>query len=402
MKPGKGLVLLFFYFVFLSITAQENNNRFIIKWDNGFKLRSVDEAFRLRFGGRIMIDHALFWQNNQLNSAYGELPSSSGTEIRRARLFFSGTVYKNVEFKLDVAFEGGKIAMRDVFLGFRNIPVVGNIRVGNVKEPIRLEILTSSNYITFLERSFLGDFAPIRNSGLLIFNEVCKNRIAYQAGIFRNADDSGNDLFAGSGYVFTGRLTGLIRNTDHEQLHLGVSYSHRKPETKNYSISSGSEMQLIPFKYISTGTIESVNAVNLINLETALLINSFSAQAEYLISQVNTRATNFNFKALYGQLSYFITGERKVFRSSYSGFARIKPKRNFETKSGPGAWELALRYSFSDLNSKYIAGGEETDITLGLNWYLNPVTRIMFNYVWQDVKNIGNASAFGIRFQIDF
>ena len=91
----------------------------------------------------------------------------------------------------------------------KNIPIVGNIRVGNVKEPIRLEMLTSSKYITFMERSILSDFSPTRNSGILLFNDFMEERIGIQAGLFRNAGDNGNDISANNGYVFTGRASGL-------------------------------------------------------------------------------------------------------------------------------------------------------------------------------------------------
>jgi len=41
-------------------------------------------------------------------------------------------------------------------------------------------------------------------------------------------------------------------------------------------------------------------------------------------------------------------------------------------------------------------------ITGGLNWYLNPATKVAFNYVYADVKNIGKANIFQMRFQIAF
>ncbi len=74
---------------------------------------------------------------------------------------------------------------------------------------------------------------------------------------------------------------------------------------------------------------------------------------------------------------------------------------------GAGAWELALRVSAIDLNSKdnvqnAIDGGEMLDITAGLNWYINPATRVMFNYVLAQLKDVGNANIAQIRFQLDF
>lgn len=62
-------------------------------------------------------------------------------------------------------------------------------------------------------------------------------------------------------------------------------------------------------------------------------------------------------------------------------YDRIKPKRNFSiTNGGLGAWELILRYSNLDLNDGSIMGGEMDVVTAGLNWYLSPTVRAIFNH----------------------
>jgi len=400
------VVLFIFMGYFANAQEEKKENPFSFKWDNGFKIESADKNFKLKFGGRIMLDHAFFSQDNDLDFAFDELTTKNGLEIRRARLFLAGAVYNNVEFKLDFGFEGGEVAMKDVYLGIKNVPVVGNIRVGNVKEPIRLEMLTSSKYLMFMERSILSDFSPTRNNGILLFNDFLDKRLSAQAGLFRNAGDNGNDSMANDGYVFTGRITGLpIHNKETTQLlHVGLGYSFRKPDTHEYTVRSRPEAHLSGVRYINTGTLENVDNVQLTNLEAAFVSGPFSIQTEYLIANVNTGATtvdSYDFSSYYAQASYFLTGESKKYKSSYSGFNRVKPNNNFGN-GGTGAWEVALRYSNSDLNSEDIFGGEQSDITLGLNWYVNPVTRITFNNIWADVKDTGKANIFQVRFQIDF
>ncbi|MEE8260545.1 MAG: porin, partial [Nitrospinaceae bacterium] len=86
---------------------------------------------------------------------------------------------------------------------------------------------------------------------------------------------------------------------------------------------------------------------------------------------------------------------------------------NFDGEGGWGALQVALRYSTLDLNDDNSApayrGGEMDNITLGLNWHLNPNTRFMFNYVHSMVDSgavpstsAGNLNIFQARFQIDF
>ncbi|NOQ92442.1 MAG: hypothetical protein GQ552_06985 [Flavobacteriaceae bacterium] len=391
-------------------SQKEEPNPFTIKWDNGFKVESKDKNFKLKFGGRIHLDHAYFSQNDDLDAAFGELESNDGTEFRRARLFFSGVLYKNVEFKLQMDFAGGAARMKDAYIGVKNIPFIGRIRVGHMKEPLRFDALTSSKYITFMERAIPADLANERNNGILLMNDFLDNKLSIQTGIFRNADGFGNDKEAARDVAITSRITTLaINNEEKEQLlHFGFSYSYRKPDEKEYKISVRPKSHLAK-KYISTGDILGVETVNIINFETAFTSGPLTIQGEYLGSSVKQELTGssetYNFNNYYGQVSYFLTGEHRKYKNSYATFGRLKPKNNFMNE-GSGAWELALRYTHTDLNSKSINGGEQGDITFGTNWYLNPATRIMFNYVWTDInhKDIGggNLNIFEVRFQIDF
>jgi|GEM_PF-3264987 len=53
----------YFFFIFMltgiSLFSQENS--FNSKWDKGIQIESKDKQFKLKFGGRIMIDHAFFF-----------------------------------------------------------------------------------------------------------------------------------------------------------------------------------------------------------------------------------------------------------------------------------------------------------------------------------------------------
>ena len=77
---------------------------------------------------------------------------------------------------------------------------------------------------------------------------------------------------------------------------------------------------------------------------------------------------------------------------------------------GWGALEVALRFSYVDLNGGSIRGGREYDLTAGLNWYLSEKTRFMLNYIRAKAKDRetpppvegGTADIFQVRFQIIF
>lgn len=405
----KFTLIMFSLFAFFIANAQEEKkeNPFSIKWDNGFKVQSADKDFQFKFGGRVMLDYAFFSHNDEMDQNWGPLNITNATEFRRARLYFSGLVYGNVEFKLQLDFAGGVTSFKDVYIGLKDIPGVGTIRVGHVKEPFRLEALTSSKYITFMERSLSIEASQERNNGVLLFNEFAENRIGAQIGLFRNSNSVGNNKVANNSYALTGRVTGIpYQNVEKKQYsQVGIGVSNRQNNDHLFQYEARPETHLGE-KYISTGVINDVDKINLLNLEAVYTAGPLSFQGEYMFTNLNMKdvapVDSYKFNSSYAQVSYFFTGESRKMESSYDGFGRVKPNKNFGKDKGLGAWEVALRYSDADFNDQDIMGGEQQDITLGLNWYLNPVTRVMLNNVFANINDFGKVNVFEVRFQIDF
>ena len=90
----------------------------------------------------------------------------------------------------------------------------------------------------------------------------------------------------------------------------------------------------------------------------------------------------------YIQASWILTGEHRGYDRRFGTFDRIKVRENsFLVKGddgryhwGTGAWEVGYRFSFLDLNSNGINGGQLGQHTFALNWYLNDNTKIQFQY----------------------
>ena len=69
-------------------------------------------------------------------------------------------------------------------------------------------------------------------------------------------------------------------------------------------------------------------------------------------------------------------------------FDRVVPKKNAflmrdkqgDVQHGCGAWQIAARYDFLNLNDKGINGGYLSDWTLGLNWFLRSKRQIQWNH----------------------
>lgn len=372
-----------------------------VEWKDGLRLETRDKTVRLRIGGRIHYDWATMSQDSGIQESLGSL--QDGTEPRRARLYFSGELHEQVEFKVQYDFAGGTTKFKDIYLGLKGIPVLGKIRLGHMKEPFSLEEMTSSNNVTFLERALPNVFAPSRNTGVLISNDV-KERVSWGMGVFLDTNDLGVDQGDGE-FNFTGRLTGTPWHAEKGKkvVHLGLGYSHRSPSEPSFRYRQRPEAHLAP-RFVDTGSLRMQSA-HLVGPEFALVRGPASVQAEYIRAGLNpvTGNANSKFHGYYLLGSYFLTGEQRNYRASSGQFRGIKPRRNFNLgQKGTGAWEVAVRYSSLDLNHGGVSGGKLDDFTAGLNWYLNPNARVMWNYIRANRESLGKADVLQMRFQVNF
>ena len=206
-----------------------------------------------------------------------------------------------------------------------------------------------------------------------------------------------------------------MKKTARMLLHLGLGYSHRFPSGSNQDIdlkyATRPETYLTSTTFVNTGQF-SVTRVDLFNLERAAVFGPLSYQAEVIYSLPGGAPEGtHHFWGGYVYGSFLLTGEHRPYKKSEGVFSQIKPKHDFCPLKGTwGAWELAARYSYIDLNDKNIQGGKEGNLTLGLNGYLNSYLQVMFNYIRVRVDNSstsppvngGNADIFQTRFQVAF
>ncbi len=396
----KKTFFLFFIlsFGFFSI-AQENSN-YKIYWKNSTHIESDDGAFKFKFGGRIQYDIANFFEGDAIKDSIGT--SKNGMEFRRVRFYNSGTIYTNIKYKLQFDFSGGTAKLNDAYIMITKIPFIGFLQMGHFKEPIGFEELTSSKYLTFMERSLTSEDEPARNTGFMIGNYLIKKRLAFRLGVFKDGDNVGNNIGKQDKYNITGRLWGtpIFEPENNTVVHLGAAYSYRNPQNKIYSLGVRPEAHLAQ-KYLKTGVFMDVDNSQLLQAEIAYVGGPFSAIAEVIHSQINrTDSPDFIYTAYYIMGSYFLTGESKPYKTT-GKLSRINPKKNFGN-GGAGAWEIGLRYSAMDLNKENVAAGRLDNISFALNWYLNPATRIMTNYIFVNMKNVDVANIIQMRIQIEF
>ncbi|MFV1959964.1 MAG: OprO/OprP family phosphate-selective porin [Planctomycetota bacterium] len=394
-------------------------NDFRVYWKDGLRFETRDEKFKMKIGGRIQLDFTYFADSDarrRLEDATGG-EWNSGAEFRRVRLFASGDVYEYFSWKLQLEFAGAggghDVVFKDVYVRIHDLDArfgrfFPNIYVGHFKEFFSLEAMNSSKYITFLERGLpVTTFAPFRSTGIGFFKDFFDERVTVGGGWWLETDDGGAGYFK-DGQALTGRATWLPWAPHPSQFwEVGASGSWRFTQ-------DGIRYRARPEEHMGDRILDvklpDATREWRFGGETSFVYDRFSVQGEILGASPDVgTGNNPLYWGAYAQVSYFLSGGFRPFKKSYAVFDKVKPCRNFDAKGGGwGAWEVAARWSYLDLDDEGRDGGRATDVTVGLNWYLNPNARISTDYVHSDVKNAqgsgvdGTMDIVSVRFQVFF
>jgi phosphate-selective porin OprO/OprP len=173
-------------------------------------------------------------------------------------------------------------------------------------------------------------------------------------------------------------------------MHLGLSYRHFFLDEGDLRYRARPETAVIDTRFVDTGDLDAENADLLIG-EFAAVRGPWNFVAEYFWNPVELDEGHVDFSGYYALVSYFLTGETRPYNPLKGGFGAVKPldPLDFQNGTGIGAWEVALRYSFLDLDQddEGIDGGRERNITMGLNWYPISAMRVMLDYTWANIDD---------------
>jgi phosphate-selective porin OprO/OprP len=377
----------------------------------------------VKFSQELQVDAYNFGQDVGSKDAYGDI--ENGVGFRRARIALMGD-YGPTEYRIEFDFaQSGRPTFLDVYGGLHDLPVLGRVRVGHYFEPFLLNRLTSNRYEIFMERSAVDQaFAPSRHTGISAENTIWGGRGFWALGYFAtDADAYGDHVRDSTDGAITGRLTGLPYYQDNGRYlwHLGAAFSIRDTLDQEIRFRAQPEARVgngvpnVPF-FVDTGPIPA-NRYELYGLESAIVNGPFSVQAEYVLTPVHTFSSGTVYMhGWYAFASYFLTGENREYKQEGAIFDRVHPRRDFlryagqpddkAVQFGPGAWEIAVRVTQLDFNDGVVHGGQLTDLSIGLNWYLTPYTRVTTNYIHAFGQSPGGihsgTNIYGSRFQYEF
>jgi len=352
-------------------------------------------------------------------------------------------------------------APAEVWLALTKLPILGNVVIGNQNTLTGLEKITSDRFVNFMERSFLADAftMPFNNAyapGIMVFRNFGDNDEArFAVGAFKddfNIFGFSNTAAANSLQM---RATRLVVDEPEENrwTHLGLSAVYQQTAKPQIGGTPGeSDFQQGSLRYRVRGNIRNgppgpLNSIyadsgllgaeyqTLLTAEYASNWGPLQVQAEWTCTLVpkarsilnpsknagqqpfDTVVDNLFYQGAYCEVMYALTGEGRAYNRRQAVLDRFVPRNNFFRVDTPrgiaqssGAWQIGARYDWVCLNDKGINGGVLNGFTVGLNWFLNPNTRMAFNYdfTYRDFTNSlggngsGGVNGFGSRVFFDF
>lgn len=397
-----------------------------VKWKGAPELSSTDGKFKFKVRGRLMADFDSIDQDKAITGK----DDVNGVEMRRARIGVEGVVFYDWKYKFEMDFAGDEAEVKDAYVAYANwAPTeLSQIRFGNQYVYNSLEQLTSSRFITFMERAaFIEAFFLDRQigAGVLLGDDHWSFQTGYYGSTVGDQGTWYDDTTA-----YSVRATVAPINNETTVVHLGGSYRHRDAGTDR----STAQAELFRYRarpdlhladrFVQTPFIGEDD--DMFVLEGAVVYNRFSVQGEYSQLQTNIPQTIANvdptYNGWYVEASVFLTDDKRNYAADEGVFERIKPKNPFYGGSGGwGAWQLAGRYDVLDLSdgaqainastAKHAVTctlcGEQETWLIGLNWWMTDYTAIKFNVTQSEISgptvdNGATINGFGMRAQIDW
>ena len=322
------------------------------------------EPLKVKFRSRGLLDATV--------SGYGKESTQGYYRLEDFRVGFKAT-YGKYEMKADIGLGGGKVAIKDLLLNyhFKN----GVLSLGNAYDPYSMDMLISTVDMRFHQSagSVLA-FTDSRKLGATVHYYLPSWYLA--TGVYTHNDI--NKIGDGQVNSFVSTSRAVWRKQWGENLfHVGGAFSFRTrpvntPEPPEKTVANDGVTSMFPNPLMEV-TVDHLDTELKGLCEVLYMAPRFMAQGEYFFNRLNrTEGGAYRPQGGYVQAGFLLKGRGFAYDGMYAIPGRpVSPK----------AIELTARFNYTDLNDADagLMGGKESDLSLGLNFYLNEYLAVKLN-----------------------
>src|SRR5215472_2557330 len=150
--------------------------------EQGFRLASPNDDYRIRFGGVLQTNSRFFTSGDDKNI-------SSTFYINKARPIISGAVGKYFEYQITPDFGQGKTILQDAWINF-GYSALAQLQAGKYKASVNLERLQADPYLEFIQRSEVQNLVPNRDIGIQLNGLLLDRRLNYQLALMNGVPNN--------------------------------------------------------------------------------------------------------------------------------------------------------------------------------------------------------------------
>ncbi len=387
-------------------------------------------------GGVGFLENPIAGDGADGNAANDGVDPRDRFKFRRIRLEMKGDILESMYWRTQIDFNNPQTAeMKDVFIGFKNLPNNYRIQIGNQKRPLGLDSLNSSRFNVFLERPFVTEAfnEDARRPGICFYSNTDDESLIWQYGAFylENITTDGrylgderqmsvnfrvagspwyDECSDGQGY-FHWAVAGMVAHPDGTDDatsgHRNEARFRSRPEARSSN------------RWLNTGRVVGADWFETIGLESIFNVGPLQITGELMQNYMQRDGfADTQFHGGYIYANYMLTGEHIPYDRKSGTLGRLKPFEDFfladrcdrYAKRGWGAWGVAARYSYLDISDADVLGGVGESATLAVNWHWNAYAKLQFNLIYGDIDNRdpitgttgGTYLIAGTRFAVDF
>ncbi len=347
--------------------------------------------FTIRVGAGFLYDFSAFAQDKESIIMGGRFPSLPLPTTWCLGLMYDGPA--------------NSFWVRQTGIMFQVPKILSYFFIGRQKEGFSLnKVMVGYDGWTMERFTFSDATIPLLADGFKWLGYSKRHGFLWNLGYFNDVASKGQSFSSYSSQEVA-RLAWLPVHSEEEGklIHLGFNFRYGKPVDGKLRLRSRPEDFIAPY-FLDTGTFAAGSAHSL-GYETYYRRKSLLLGSEFYF--MNTYSKSGGDHMFHGGdfvATWLITGETRPYNTVGGLFKDIDPLRPV-FNGGPGAWELVLRYSYTNLDNHNVQGGTFGRITPMVNWYLSENVRLEMTYGYGHLDRFnlkGNTQFFQSRIQLQF
>ena len=252
--------------------------------------------------------------------------------------------------------------------------------IGRAKEGFSLnKVMVGYDGWSMERLPFTDATVPLLADGIKWLGSSPGGHWFWNAGVFPDWQSEGQTFSSYNNQVVlrTGWAP-LLSDTSGTLLHVAMNFRAGDVNNDSLQLRSRPEAFAAPY-FIDSGKIPAQTAAQY-GPELYFRPGRLLLGGEYYWQKVTSAETgNPWFHGGEMVVAWLTTGETRSFNTVGHYFRAVSP-RSTVIQGGPGAWEVVLKYSYSNLRSRAIDGGVLSRVTPMLNWHMTDNVRLEFAF----------------------